>query len=96
MPLAWDGRGSRWSPSPRRWTTTCWGTEYCIGFSTAVTRAKELINRQRTTLGSHERIGVFRIFGRNAGYSAWYAAYVTSSRCVIPEAPFELQAWPTC
>ena len=69
-----------------------WGTEYCIGFSTAVTRAKELINRQRTTLGSHERIGVFRIFGRNAGYSAWYAAYVTSSRCVIPEAPFELGA----
>jgi 6-phosphofructokinase 1 len=67
------------------------GTEYCIGFSTAVTRAKELINRQRTTLGSHERIGVFRIFGRNAGYSAWYAAYVTSSRCVIPEAPFDLQ-----
>jgi 6-phosphofructokinase len=66
------------------------GTEYCVGFSTAVTRAKELINRQRTTLGSHERIGVFRIFGRNSGYSAWYAAYVTSSRCVIPEASFEL------
>jgi 6-phosphofructokinase 1 len=68
------------------------GTEYCIGFSTAVTRAKELINRQRTTLGSHERIGVFRIFGRNAGYTAWYAAYVTSARCVIPEAPFELDS----
>jgi 6-phosphofructokinase 1 len=67
------------------------GTEYCIGFSTAVTRAKELINRQRTTLGSHERIGVFRIFGRNAGYTAWYAAYVTSARCVIPEAPFDLE-----
>ena len=66
------------------------GTEYCIGFSTAVTRAKELINRQRTTLGSHERIGIFRIFGRNAGYTAWYSAYVTSSRCVIPEAPFDL------
>jgi ATP-dependent phosphofructokinase / diphosphate-dependent phosphofructokinase len=66
------------------------GTEYCIGFSTAVTRAKELINRQRTTLGSHERIGVFRIFGRNAGYTAWYAAYVTSARCVIPEAPFDV------
>jgi 6-phosphofructokinase len=66
------------------------GTEYCIGFSTAITRAKEAINRQRTTLGSHERIGVFRIFGRNSGYSAWYAAYVTSSRCVIPEAPFDL------
>jgi len=68
------------------------GTEYSIGFSTAVTRAKELINRQRTTLGSHERIGVFRIFGRNAGYTAWYAAYVTSARCVIPEAPFDLEA----
>jgi 6-phosphofructokinase 1 len=68
------------------------GTEYCIGFSTAVTRAKELINRQRTTLGSHERIGVFRIFGRNAGYTAWYAAYVTSARCVIPEAPFDLES----
>jgi 6-phosphofructokinase len=68
------------------------GTEYCIGFSTAVTRAKELINRQRTTLGSHERIGIFRIFGRNAGYTAWYAAYVTSGRCVIPEAPFDLEA----
>jgi 6-phosphofructokinase 1 len=68
------------------------GTEYCIGFSTAVTRAKELINRQRTTLGSHERIGVFRIFGRNAGFTAWYAAYVTSARCVIPEAPFDLDA----
>jgi 6-phosphofructokinase 1 len=66
------------------------GTEYCVGFSTAVTRAQELINRQRTTLGSHERIGIFRIFGRNSGYSAWYAAYVTSSRCVIPEAPFDL------
>jgi 6-phosphofructokinase len=71
------------------------GTEYCVGFSTAVTRAKELINRQRTTLGSHERIGVFRIFGRNSGYSAWYAAYVTSTRCVIPEAPFDLDRLAT-
>jgi 6-phosphofructokinase 1 len=66
------------------------GTEYCIGFSTAITRAKEAINRQRTTLGSHERIGVFRIFGRDAGFSALYTAYVTSARCVIPEAPFNL------
>jgi 6-phosphofructokinase len=68
------------------------GTEYCIGFSTAITRAKEAINRQRTTLGSHERIGVFRIFGRDAGYSALYTAYVTSARCVIPEAPYDLDA----
>jgi 6-phosphofructokinase 1 len=68
------------------------GTEYCIGFSSAVTRAKELITRQRTTLGSHERIGVFRIFGRESGFSALYTAYVTSARCVIPEAPFDLDA----
>src|SRR6476661_5797408 len=66
------------------------GTEYCIGFSTAITRAKEAINRQRTTLGSHERIGVFRIFGRDAGFSALYTAYVTSARCVIPEAVYDL------
>jgi ATP-dependent phosphofructokinase / diphosphate-dependent phosphofructokinase len=66
------------------------GTEYCIGFSTAITRAKELINRQRTTLGSHERIGVFRIFGRDAGFSALYTSYVTSARCVIPEAPYDI------
>jgi 6-phosphofructokinase 1 len=66
------------------------GTEYCIGFSTAITRAKEAINRQRTTLGSHERIGVFRIFGRDAGFTALYTAYVSSARCLIPEAPFDL------
>jgi 6-phosphofructokinase 1 len=67
------------------------GTEYCIGFSTAITRAMDAINRQRTTLGSHERIGVFRIFGRNAGFTALYTAYVTSARCVIPEFRFDLQ-----
>jgi 6-phosphofructokinase len=68
------------------------GTEYCIGFSSAITRAKELIDRQRTTLGSHERIGVFRIFGRDAGFSALFAAYVTSARCVIPEVRYDLDA----
>jgi 6-phosphofructokinase len=68
------------------------GTEYCIGFSTAITRAKEAINRQRTTLGSHERIGVFRIFGRDAGFSALYTAYVTSARCVIPEVRYDLDS----
>ncbi len=60
-------------------------TEYCIGFSTAITRATDAIQRQRTTVGSHERIGVFRIFGRDAGFTALYTAYVTSIRCVIPE-----------
>jgi 6-phosphofructokinase len=66
------------------------GTEYCIGFSTAITRAKELLTRQRTTLGSHERIGIFRIFGRDSGFTALYTAYVTSARCLIPEYPFDL------
>src|SRR5487761_1474275 len=66
------------------------GTEYCIGFSTAVTRARELINRQRSTLGSHERIGVFRIFGRDAGFTALYSAYVTSTRCLVPEFEYDL------
>jgi len=61
------------------------GTEYCIGFSTAITRAKDAINRQRSTIGSHERIGVFRIFGRDAGFTALYTAFATASRCVIPE-----------
>ena len=60
-------------------------TEYCIGFSTAITRASDAIQRQRTTVASHERIGIFRIFGRDAGFTALYTAYVTSIRCVIPE-----------
>jgi 6-phosphofructokinase 1 len=60
-------------------------TEYCIGFSTAVTRAIDAIERQRTTVGSHERIGIFRVFGRDAGHTALYTAYVTSMRCCIPE-----------
>jgi 6-phosphofructokinase 1 len=65
-------------------------TEYCIGFSTAISRAMEAIQRQRTTVGSHERIGIFRVFGRDAGYTALYTAYVTSIRCAIPEHEFDL------
>jgi 6-phosphofructokinase 1 len=60
-------------------------TEYCIGFSTAITRASDAIQRQRTTVASHERIGIFRVFGRDAGFTALYTAYVSSIRCVIPE-----------
>src|SRR5579864_363815 len=66
-------------------------TEYCIGFSTAITRAMDAIQRQRTTVGSHERIGLFRVFGRDAGYTALYTAYVTSTRCCIPEYKVDLQ-----
>jgi ATP-dependent phosphofructokinase / diphosphate-dependent phosphofructokinase len=85
------GRGVSLVAIPKTMDNDVRDTEYCIGFSTAVTRAKELINRQRTTLGSHERIGVFRIFGRDAGFSALHIAYVTSARCLIPEAPFDLE-----
>jgi ATP-dependent phosphofructokinase / diphosphate-dependent phosphofructokinase len=60
-------------------------TEYCIGFSTAITRASDAIDRQISTVGSHERVGIFRVFGRDAGYTALYTAWVTSIRCVIPE-----------
>ena len=65
-------------------------TEYCIGFSTAITRASDAIQRQRTTVASHERIGIFRVFGRDAGFTALYTAYVTSIRCVIPEYEVDL------
>jgi len=65
-------------------------TEYCIGFSTAISRAIDAIQRQRTTVGSHERVGIFRMFGRDAGYTALYTAYVTSIRCAIPEHEFDL------
>ena len=63
----------------------------CDRFSTAVTRAIEAIERQRTTVGSHERIGIFRVFGRDAGHTALYTAYVTSLRCCIPEYHVNLQ-----
>ena len=65
-------------------------TEYCIGFSTAITRAVDNIARQRTTVGSHERIGIFRIFGRDAGFTSLYTAYVTGIHCCIPEHVFDL------
>ena len=86
-----DAAGVRLIAIPKTMDNDVQGTEYCIGFSTAVSRAKELINRQRSTLGSHERIGVFRIFGRDAGFTALYTAYVASARCLIPEAPFDLE-----
>ena len=65
-------------------------TEYCIGFATAVTRASDAIQRQRTTVGSHERIGNFRVFGRDAGFTALFTAYATFIRCVVPEYQVDL------
>ena len=66
-------------------------TEYCIGFSTAITRAVDNISRQRTTVGSHERVGIFRVFGRDAGFTSLYTAYVTGVHCCIPEHVFDLE-----
>ena len=58
------------------------GTEYTIGFKTAITRADAFINRQRTHLASHEMVGVFRIFGRNAGFTALGTAMAVSGSSV--------------
>ncbi|MBV9155319.1 MAG: 6-phosphofructokinase [Acidobacteriaceae bacterium] len=85
-----DKQGFHVTGIPKTMDNDVRNTEYCIGFSTAVTRAKEAIQRQRTTVGSHERVGIFRVFGRDAGYTALYTAYVTSIRCGIPEFKFKL------
>ncbi len=86
-----DQEGVKVIAIPKTMDNDVRNTEYCIGFSTAITRATEAIERQRTTVGSHERIGVFRIFGRDAGYTALYTAYVTSMRCCIPEYKVDLR-----
>src|SRR6201997_58251 len=85
-----DRQGMRVIAVPKTMDNDVRNTEYCIGFSTAITRAMDAIERQRTTVGSHERIGLFRVFGRDAGYTALYTAYVTSIRCAIPEYKFKL------
>jgi len=85
-----DKQGVKVIAIPKTMDNDVRNTEYCIGFSTAISRAMEAIERQRTTVGSHERIGIFRIFGRDAGYTALYTAYVTSLRCCIPELKFDL------
>ena len=86
-----DRQGFKVIAIPKTMDNDVRNTEYCIGFSTAITRATDAIERQRTTVGSHERIGIFRVFGRDAGYTALYTAYVTSIRCCIPEYKVDLQ-----
>ena len=88
---ALDRLGMKVIAIPKTMDNDVRNTEYCIGFSTAISRATDAINRQRTTVGSHERIGIFRVFGRDAGYTALYTAYVTSIRCGIPEYKFNLE-----
>ncbi len=68
------------------------GTDYCIGFSTAVTRGVEFINNLRTSTGSHERIAVVELFGRNSGETSLITAYLAGvDRAVISEVPFDPQ-----
>ena len=86
-----DRKGMKVIAVPKTMDNDVRNTEYCIGFSTAITRAMDAIDRQRTTVGSHERIGIFRVFGRDAGYTALYTAYVTAIRCCIPEYKVDLQ-----
>ncbi len=67
------------------------GTDYCIGFSTAITRAVEIVTNFRTTVGSHERIGVIEVFGRYAGATALYTGMLADvDRVAIPEVPFNI------
>src|SRR5690349_11024066 len=80
-----DAEGFKVLAIPKTMDNDVRNTEYCIGFSTAITRASDAIQRQRTTVGSHERIGIFRVFGRDAGFTALYTAHVASTRCLIPE-----------
>ena len=86
-----DRQGIKVIAVPKTMDNDVRNTEYCIGFSTAITRAMDAIDRQRTTVASHERIGIFRVFGRDAGYTALYTAYVTGVRCCIPEYKVDLK-----
>src|SRR5881227_3703391 len=69
------------------------GTDYCIGFHTAINRAAEFINRMRSTAGSHSETVLFRLFGRDAGFTALETAIVAwSDRVLIPEVPANIDA----
>ena len=67
------------------------GTDYCIGFSTAVTRGVDFIHRLRTAAGSHERIAVVELFGRYSGETSLITAYLAAAdRAIISEVPFDV------
>ncbi|MBN1355110.1 ATP-dependent 6-phosphofructokinase [bacterium] len=67
------------------------GTDYCLGFSTAVTRTIQMTHTLRTTAGSHERFLVIEVFGRYAGFTALLPTLAgAANRCVIPESPFDI------
>jgi 6-phosphofructokinase len=76
---------------PKTMDNDVFGTDYCIGFSTAVTRSVELITNMRSSVGSHERIGIVELFGRNSGETSLISAYLAYvDRAIIPEVPFEI------
>ncbi len=76
---------------PKTMDNDVFGTDFCIGFSTAVTRSVDAINALRTTTGSHERICVVELFGRNSGETSLIAAYLADvDRAVISEVPFDM------
>ena len=67
------------------------GTDYCIGFSTAITRGVQFIHNLRTSTGSHERIAVVELFGRYSGETSLITAYLAGvDRAVISEVPFDI------
>ena len=68
------------------------GTDYCIGFSTCVTRTIQLVNSLRTSAGSHERLMILEVFGRYAGFTAMLPTMAgAANRCVIPEYKFDIE-----
>jgi 6-phosphofructokinase len=77
---------------PKTMDNDVFGTDFCIGFSTAVTRSVHLIHQLRSTAGSHERIGVIELFGRHSGETSLIAAYLAGvDRAVISEVPFDIE-----
>jgi 6-phosphofructokinase 1 len=76
---------------PKTMDNDVFGTDYCIGFSTAVSRSVEAINALRTTVESHERIAVVELFGRRSGETALLAGFLAQvDRSVIAEVPADL------
>lgn len=76
---------------PKTMDNDVYGTDYCIGFSTAVTRSVEFIHNLRTSAGSHERIAVVELFGRNSGETSLISAYLAGvDRAVISEVEFDI------
>jgi len=77
---------------PKTMDNDVFGTDYCIGFSTAVTRSVNMITDFRTPLGSHERIGIVELFGRNSGETSLISAYLSFvDRVLISEVPFNME-----